>query len=325
MNPLDSTPLKDFSGVITLTVHDGDVSLIRNEDPPTGTDDYKYTKYGPVIARAAGKVENGETTVEFILPKDISFSDKTGRIFAYAVSGDNRFASGETRKIKTTGIDFGSYSDEKGPNIDLFIDSRKFQSGDLVQSSPTLIVDLADETGINTTGLGIGHSIEAWLDNSNESINLNAKFENSIEDGRRGTAKVLLSKLSPGEHSVKVRAWDIFNNYSIARINFTVSEEGANYRITKSWNYPNPIGSTGTVIAFKHNLPVPFKVEINIYNSLGARVKSLHDISLTSLYSESLWDVKDENGSPLPAGAYFVQIIAGDAAIGGCTAIVLGI
>lgn len=324
LNPKDSSLSDNFNGMITLNTLDGDVNYVRNEDPPTGADDFKYAKYGPTLARATGKVEGGRATVDFLLPKDINFSEKTGRMFAYAVANDDRFAAGESQKFKVTGIDFSSFKDEKGPDIDIYIDSRKFNPGDVVQSSPMLIVDIADESGINTTGLGIGHSIEAWLDDATQSINLNSKFESSIEDGRRGTAKVNLSKLTPGEHIIKIRAWDIFNNYSVQQTKFVVSAVDLGFSISKSENYPNPFERDGTTIAFKHNLPAPFDVEVKIFNSIGATVRTLRETATTSLYTEIKWDGKDGNGSALPPGAYFIQIVANGEAISGHMAILEG-
>ena len=61
------------------------------------------------------------------------------------------------------GIENNFAEDNQGPQIDLYIDNRNFVDGGLSSENPILIVDLFDESGINTTQNGIGHQITATL------------------------------------------------------------------------------------------------------------------------------------------------------------------
>jgi len=114
------------------------------------------------------------------------FSDSLGRIFAYAISQDNRYAKGSNRKFMIDGIDNSTIEDTVPPVIKIYVDSRNFKNGDIVSRNPMLIVDLLDDSGINTTGLGIGHNLEAWIDDSPASISLvnNLKLNYSVKNQR---------------------------------------------------------------------------------------------------------------------------------------------
>ena len=48
--------------------------------------------------------------------------------------------------------------------MDLYLNDPSFFNGSLINSSPTVFVELRDSSGINTTGTGIGHEIIATLD-----------------------------------------------------------------------------------------------------------------------------------------------------------------
>ena len=54
--------------------------------------------------------------------------------------------------------------DDFGPEIQLYINDSLFRAGDVVHEDPWLFARIFDESGINTSGLGIGHDAKAVLD-----------------------------------------------------------------------------------------------------------------------------------------------------------------
>ena len=46
-------------------------------------------------------------------------------------------------------------NDGKGPDVDIYFDTPSPSSSYLINTESKLIIDLSDETGINTTGTGI--------------------------------------------------------------------------------------------------------------------------------------------------------------------------
>ena len=110
-------------------------------------------------------------------------------------------------------------NDGIGPEIKLYLNTPSFINGDKVISTPCLWVELFDENGINTIGSGVGHDIVAIVDNNPaHTYNLNSVYTPSSVDYRRGTIMFPLNALEAGEHTLMLRAWDLYNNSSTAKI-----------------------------------------------------------------------------------------------------------
>lgn len=257
--------------------------------------------------RSSYVVENGTFTANFIIPKDISFSPNRGRLFVYAYSNDGQFAKGSYHNLKIEGYDATNIEDRDGPKIDIYLDSRNFIAGDIVTSKPKLIVDLFDESGINTTGLGIGHKIEAWIDNAPISIDLTDRFITSLIDSRGGSIETFLFGLEPGRHTVRVRAWDVFNNFSVAETYFFISPDGDGSLASIKYNYPNPF-SDDTKVVLNHNMSPPFEVQLKVFSTEGVLVRDIKTSVNTYHTSEIRWDGKDNIGNAVSQGVYIIQI-----------------
>jgi len=74
-------------------------------------------------------------------------------------------------------------------------------------------------------------------------------------------------------------------------------------------NYPNPFNPT-TIIQF--SIPNSVKVELNIYDIMGKKVRSLINSKYSAGNYESVWDGTNENGLSVSSGIYFYQIKAGN-------------
>ncbi|MDQ1266676.1 MAG: hypothetical protein QG635_1828, partial [Bacteroidota bacterium] len=212
-----------FNGTAIITMLDGDEPVqVKDYDGSI----HNILKFGGALNRSIAKVINGRFVAQFYIPKDISFSDYCGRLYVYAYSEDDRFAKGAERHYKVNGLaitDVNDYPDKQGPEINIFLDSRNFRYGDVVRCNPLLIVDLSDESGINSTGRGIGHRIEAWLDDESASTDISDKFNTNLENPKKGSAESYIGKLADGLHTIRVRAWDVFNNYSVSEVYFTAA------------------------------------------------------------------------------------------------------
>jgi hypothetical protein len=76
-----------------------------------------------------------------------------------------------------------------------------------------------------------------------------------------------------------------------------------------SQNYPNPFNPK-TLIRF--TLPKDSWVNMEVYNILGQKVKTLVNEKLTAGVKEVEWDSKDDNGLEVASGIYFYRIKADD-------------
>jgi hypothetical protein len=308
-DPVTNETVTGFNGIAILTMLDCDENIVAVDIDNT---QHHILTFGGALNHSSYKVESGIISSDFIIPKDISFMNTNGRLFIQAYSSDTTlFAKGSTRNFTLGGIVTGIPDDNSGPDINIYLDARTFKPGDIVNSIPLLIVDLHDKSGINSTGLGIGHRIEAWIDNSTVSIDLTSKFSTSLTDSRSGTVEQLLFNLKPGRHDIKVRAWDVFNNYSYSETYFNLALNDQIFVINDLGNYPNPF-DVGTTISFKHNIMPPFDVNVNIYDVFGNSVRTINQTIGTLNAAEIPWDGFGDSGKSLPTGAYLYHIRAVD-------------
>ncbi|MBL7992941.1 MAG: type IX secretion system sortase PorU [Candidatus Kapabacteria bacterium] len=295
-----------FTGSILASLYDTDIQKAITDIDLDRTI-HRFNTLGGLLNIGASQVRNGRFSFTMPIPKDISFSNQTGRLFLYAVSADGRkFGRGATIQFTVGGIDETAVNDGIGPEIRLFMDERTFRAGDFVSTTPTLLADLYDATGVNATGTGIGHDIQCWVDNSPIPITLTQSYRISLDDPRRGTVERILPSLAPGLHRVKVRAWDIFNNYSESETYFRVIGADSSLVLAELVNYPNPF-TEATTIRFRHNQSTAQPYSIGIYSALGVPVKVLTGTT-TARTMEVLWDGRDESGSTISSGVYLYQV-----------------
>ncbi|MFM2314142.1 MAG: hypothetical protein RLZZ04_3418, partial [Cyanobacteriota bacterium] len=170
-----------------------------------------FSEQRSVLFNGKVAVSNGLFNCSFILPKDIRFAPGFGSISLYAFNGISD-AAGST-SIGISGFAAAVPSDSKGPDIRLFLNDTLFMNGGLSNESPVLIAQLSDSSGINATGNSIGHDITLVIDGaSNNQLVLNNAFSYRTNSYQSGELQFQLPVLSPGKHSLKLKAWDVLNN-----------------------------------------------------------------------------------------------------------------
>jgi hypothetical protein len=255
-------------------------------------------------------VQNGKFTYTFIVPKDIDYRIGKGRISYYADNGTVD-ASGVEERLFVGGAGNGVADDGQGPTIKAWLNDEKFVNGGIVNETPVLGINLKDSSGINTVGTGIGHDITAVLDNnSNKVFILNDFYEADTGSYQGGKVRFPLSTLEEGWHSLKIKAWDVFNNSSEYILDFRVVKK-ADLTLDHVLNYPNPFTSR-TQFWFEHNRPSEdLLVTIRIMTITGKVVKTIVKTinSPGNRSSETEWDGRDEYGAKLGRGVYLYQLL----------------
>lgn len=306
----DSTLMTSFNGIGLIDLWDASEKVsVADIDNSIHT----FDKLGNALNKTSVSIVNGTFTGEFYIPKDISYAKGLAKISIYAYDTLNQnYARGAWNHIQVSGLDETAAVEDNGPRIDIYLDSREFRSGDLVCNTPLLIADIADDTGINTTGAGIGHKIEAWIDD-NQNIDLTRYFNCSTVNPKAGIIEKVLYDLSAGIHTLKIRAWDVFNNYSVSYVDFKIGTEKDGIIISKAYTVPNPaIGDA--LIEVIHNAPGAYTVTLEVYNQAGALVKTVSK-QASEIYKCTLpIDTYDDNNKLLPQGTYYysVKIDTGD-------------
>ena len=175
------------------------------------------------------------------------------------------------------------------------------------------MVNLFDLNGINTIG-GVGHDILATLDGDEaNAFNLNDYYVANQDDFQNGTVNYPFRYLDPGEHLLKLKAWDVYNNSSEAEIRFVVYDENDGLFIDHVLNYPNPFINY-TEFWFNHNSSEPLDIMVQIFSISGKLVKTLHGQSSgdgkanSALSRDITWDGTDDFGDFIGKGVYVYKL-----------------
>lgn len=303
--------LSNFNGTVNAVIFDKPQTITTkgNDAASPVTNFSQQTNF---LYKGKATVSNGNFSFSCIIPKDINYQVGQGKISLYADDGNTKDAAGYNASFYIGGSSNTSFSDKDGPNIKAYLNDDKFVNGGLTNETPILILKLKDSSGINTVGTGIGHDITAILDGDEKNIiKLNDYYEASLNNFQEGQIRYQLATLSEGLHTLKIKAWDVFNNSSEIMIEFTVAKK-QQLQISHVYNYPNPFTSK-TTFWFEHNQPGEnLNVLINIFSVTG---KLVHQIKRTintagNRSAEIEWDGKDNFSSEkIGRGVYIYRII----------------
>jgi hypothetical protein len=304
-----------FNGTASVSIYDKikTINTLINDPAspsnPDGSVAFSFELQKNIIYKGKSKVTNGKFKVTFLVPKDIDYNFGNGKISMYA-SADNTDAAGNTTDIIIGGAKDTLLTDNKGPNVDVFLNDDKFVFGGITDESPRLFCRLYDENGINTSGNGVGHDITAILDKDTKNIyNLNDFYETTVDDISRGIVNYPISKLAKGRHTLEIKAWDVLNNSGVGYTEFIV-EQKANLALSHVLNYPNPF-TTHTRFMFEHNKPgVPLDLKIEIFSVSGKVVKTILKNINTPGYrvDDITWDGLDDYGDKIGKGVYIYRV-----------------
>jgi len=179
----------------------------------------------------------------------------------------------------------------------------------LVNQNPKLIVNLSDETGLNTTGTGVGHKLEGILNEDEANpIDFSNYFTGDLDaGGKSGVVNYQFSSLQNGDYGLKVKAWDVFNNLSEETAYFSVVD-GNDLIVRDVYNYPNPF-SDRTQFTFQQNLSQPIDVKIKVYSIAGRLINEIEKNGINDRFVIIDWDGRDADGDQLANGTYIYKII----------------
>ena len=304
--------IEDFNGFIKPSVFDKAI-LTKTLAQDNGSYEVDYLTQKNIIFSGNASVTKGKFSFSFIIPKDINYQVGNGKISYYSLS-ENKMedAGGYFNRFFIGGTSSNNIKDDKGPEIDLFLNSTSFVDGGLTHPDPVLIVHLMDENGINVVGNSIGHDIEAILDDNSKDIYVLNDFYTGVLDApNQGEVRFPFKKLSEGSHKLSLKAWDVANNANEEILQFVVSNS-ASIALKNVLNYPNPF-TDNTCFQFNHSLGnIPLDVKVDIYTITGQKVKSIEALwtgaETLQLGDCISWDGNDDFGDPLARGIYLYRI-----------------
>jgi hypothetical protein len=268
--------LNDFNGLAYITVYDKPRTLSTLANDPGSSSEIEFKLQDSFIFKGSAEVINGDFTLDFLVPKDISYNFGSGKISIYAESEDGLTdARGYTEEFLIGGVSDNEWIDEEGPQIQLFMNDETFMPGDTTLEDPLLLAKVFDESGINTLNNSIGHDITLVLDkNISQPIVLNPYYKSAANGYKEGEIQYQFDNLSDGHHEIEVKIWDILNNSATASTHFYVVKD-LPMDIYELINSPNPF-SENTTFTFKHkHYGKSYKLRVQIFASDGRLVKDL--------------------------------------------------
>ncbi len=314
-----------FNGKVVINIFDKRLNKKTLNNDGGLTPILNYTEEGSPIVKSSGTVTNGTFTIEFYMPKDINYTLGDGRILIYADNNVFDVFNNQTQKIgdiNPTGI-----NDNEVPKVQLYLNNTNFVDGGITNTNPNLLACVTDNTGINSTGSGIGHDITVILDG--EVINTtvlndfyapgsgNGCINSSFLDYQKGSVLYPFQNLKPGEHQLTFKVWDINNNSTTQTLNFIVKDPNAeNLVIKKLLNWPNPF-TNKTFVQFEHNCDDILDVNVQIFTITGKLVRTLSTTVTSDPFLEGYrtnrtaieWDGNDDFGSPVGKGTYIYKVL----------------
>lgn len=300
--------LSDFNGTLSTTVFDKpiDKSTLDND----GFNNVMiFDSQESKLFRGQATVENGAFSFEFIVPRDIRIAFGKGKLSFYA---ENQVSDrgGFNNDVIVGGINESAPEDTTGPEIQLFMNDESFIDGGNTNVSPNLIAKLSDISGINTSVTAVDHDIVAILDGDESNpIILNDFYQTELDDFTNGKVVYRLRDLSVGPHTIKLKAWDTYNNSSEATINFVVVSD-ATLTLDNVLNYPNPFVNY-TEFWFNHNKPnESLEVQVQIFTISGKLIKTINQQVLTTgnLSRSIAWNGLDDFGNRIGKGVYVYKL-----------------
>ncbi len=301
-------PLSNFNGTVFTTIFDKPIDKTTLDNDGFGivnTFDSQESK----IFRGKSSVQNGQFEFEFIVPKDIKITNGNGKISLYA-QNENEDKAGVNFDIVVGGINENAPEDTTGPELTAFMNDESFVDGGTTNSSPNLILKLSDISGINTSITAVDHDIVAILDdNQAEPIILNDFYETELNDFTKGEVNFKFRDLDVGLHTLKIKAWDTYNNSSEITLSFEVISD-TKLSLENVLNYPNPF-TNYTEFWFNHNKPnEPLEVQVQVFTVSGKLVKTINQTVQTNggLSRSITWNGLDDFGNKIGKGVYVYKI-----------------
>ena len=297
-----------YKGTISTTMFDCIEDVYTRNNTDLGA--YQYTAFRKKLYMGNDSVVDGRFKLSIPVPMDISYSDEQGMMNFFATDSAGNSAQGCYDNFTVGGTSSSLAQDNEGPQIEMYLNTESFISGDEVNSTPRLFVKLFDESGINTVGTGVGHDIMAIVDNNIKyTYNLNSTFVATVGDYRSGSIEFSLDSLPQGEHTLLLRAWDLYNNSSTDTLHFVVvpnlSPDLVDVKVT-----PNPLRyGENACFMLTHNRPgCDVNVSIELFNFQG-QVLWRYDERIYSDTNacEVNWNVAMQNGAPIPTGVYLYR------------------
>lgn len=309
---LDGEVATNFNGAVVSTLFGPEQSVTTH-----GYGQGKQITYEDRPNRLAINVDTvvgGEFKVRVIIPSEVNNAYDNYRpalinLYAYD-SRDTLEAKGSNSNFYIYGYEDEQVADTIGPDIiTMGLNNEYFVDGTDVNESPLFLATIADESGVNFSSAGIGHSITLTLDGTTSYNDLVSYYTPMFaEEGTLGSISYQMTDLPEGAHTLRLRVWDVYNNVSERTIAFNVVKGLAPDIVGIYSIFDGSAGETAFYV--KHNRPdAVVSVTIDVYDLMGRPVWHTTQSSRSDMFTMTpvVWDLLDSGGRRVPRGIYIYR------------------
>lgn len=307
----------DFQGTMTATVRDTrelitcklNASATADDTPYLSTSPFTFTDRTKTLFTGTDSVRQGRFAFSFTVPMDINYADASGLLNVYAVSTDKTLAAHGATDQFTVGGSVTNAADTVGPKIYCYLNTPEFENGGQVNTTPFFVAQLADESGINATGNGIGHDMQLIIDgDADKTYTLNDNFQYDFGTSTSGSTYYSIPALEPGQHTLRFRAWDVLNNASTATLAFTVVK-ALKPTIFSIGVTKNPASTATTFIVNQSFAGSAIDVIVDVFDMSGRLLWSHKEVATPAAGAITIdWDLCQDNGGRLQTGVYLYRV-----------------
>lgn len=301
----DGEEIQDFNGIIYARVYDSMDTVVCKMNDTSIDEAFEFTDRSQVLFAGRDSVLQGRFALSFVVPQDIKFTNGSGRVVFYAINDSlNIEANGFSEDFTVGGI--MQSDDEVGPSIELTLNG---EYGGKVNTTPYLVARLQDESGINASGTGIGHDLLLCIDgDAEQTYVVNDYYQSDFGDYTQGSLAFTIPAITPGNHTLTLRAWDMLNNTSIQSMDFTVD---ASYEPTILHLAASPtIATQYTNFLLTYDLPgTECEIQIEVFDYAGRRLWNYEAKGSSSTGTFSIpWNLSvGDNRGRISPGVYLYR------------------
>lgn len=304
----DGSIRSDFSGTVNLQLFDSERVITTYGQGKNGKV-ISYNDRDKLLSSTNAVVKDGRWEAVMRIPPEIQGNYTPAMIASYAWSDTGEEANGVCEQFYVFGYDDSAVTDKDAPVIEQFyVNNPEIAPGTVVNANPVVFARLRDESGINISQSGIGHSLTLSIDDNDFRNDLTSYFAQDASDPDAGTLIYPLEGITPGTHTLTLTVWDNANNVSKATLDINVGAmiEPVIYDITAS------TGDTSDTIDFRIHIDRPntsMKCTLGIYDLSGRKLKETTETLNSDLQSviNTRWDMTDDGGNRVPRGIYIYR------------------
>lgn len=300
-----------FNGSVIPTLYDIEESVVTHGYGDDGKE-YTFLDRSNKLSVSKDSVMNGEFTVQVAIPSETNapsaYDNYTPAMLNFYASSDNGIeANGNNEQFYIYGYEDDAVTDTIGPEIKMLVlNSESFKNGDNVNESPLVMAAISDDSGINLSNSGIGHQMTITIDGKTTYSDISSYYTPDFANsGNSGSVNYSLNNLSEGNHTLKFKVWDTFNNSSEQSIDFNVVT-GLKPEMYDVYAIGNP-ATTDAKFLIKHNRPDALvTVSVYVYDLMGRLVWSAQESGRSDMFTSFpiTWDLTDMAGRRVPRGIY---------------------